>query len=510
MLKVNMIYSEKLPNLLWKTLLLALPFSSFPLLAEAVGGSAVAPLSFIPMVLLLVFWWLPDFLKRKMELSYHVKPLLIFFFVGILSTLFAGFREVPSFRDTSWWKQIAEVVITFFMGLGFYLVTIYMVKNKTFLRTTIIFITLSGVLIIIYSWVQYGSWIFLQRYPGWMVKLQSLISSSGKLYDRRATGFAYEPSWLAHQLNMLYIPLWLGMTIKKISIFNKKLFNRIPYEMVLCALAIMTLFMSFSRIGWITVILLMAYIGFRFTNEWVIKISRQPKNATMSKQERWKFLAKTWGRLILVFIFIIMIAGFILSAIDPRMADLFDFGSIGKTGFMGWASKLGFAERIVYWWAAFNVYQFFPILGAGFGLSGYYFPKSVPSYGYKLPEITRTLLSDSHIPNAKNLWVRVLAETGIVGFALFVSWVIQHWRDANEIEHTKTDPWISSMGFIGKLIIVAMIVEGFSLDTFGLPYYWIGLGLIAASWWINEREKNQTQESNNTGANMEVTSDIKA
>ena len=142
-----MIYSEKLPNLLWKTLLLALPFSSFPLLAEAVGGSAVAPLSFIPMVLLLVFWWLPDFLKRKMELSYHVKPLLIFFFVGILSTLFAGFREVPSFRDTSWWKQIAEVVITFFMGLGFYLVTLYMVKNKTSLRTTIFFISITPSLI---------------------------------------------------------------------------------------------------------------------------------------------------------------------------------------------------------------------------------------------------------------------------------------------------------------------------------------------------------------------------
>jgi hypothetical protein len=156
------------------------------------------------------------------------------------------------------------------------------------------------------------------------------------------------------------------------------------------------------------------------------------------------------------------------------------------------------------------VYQYFPVLGAGFGLPGYYFPQSVPGYGYRLPEITRTILTDLHIPNAKNLWVRVLSETGIVGFALFISWLIQHWRDAGEVERIKTDKLISSMGFIGKLIIIAMIVEGFSLDTFGLPYYWIGLGLIAASWWANERLKLTPQEFESTGANIEVTNDIKA
>ena len=48
-----------------------------------------------------------------------------------------------------------------------------------------------------------------------------------------------------------------------------------------------------------------------------------------------------------------------------------------------------------------------------------------------------------------------------------------------------------------------MIVEGFSLDTFGLPYFWIGLGLIASSWLIKD------QKSAKTGANIEVTSDNK-
>jgi glucose dehydrogenase len=60
------------------------------------------------------------------------------------------------------------------------------------------------------------------------------------------------------------------------------------------------------------------------------------------------------------------------------------------------------------------------------------------------------------------------------------------------------------MGLVGKLIVLAMIIEGFSLDTFGLPYYWIGLGLISASWLIKD------QKSAKTGANIEVTNDIKA
>jgi hypothetical protein len=46
------------------------------------------------------------------------------------------------------------------------------------------------------------------------------------------------------------------------------------------------------------------------------------------------------------------------------------------------------------------------------------------------------------------------------------------------------------MGLAGQLLIIALIVEGFSLDTFGLPYYWIGLGLIVASW----RAKSEYQD----------------
>jgi O-antigen ligase len=114
------------------------------------------------------------------------------------------------------------------------------------------------------------------------------------------------------------------------------------------------------------------------------------------------------------------------------------------------------------------------------------------------------VLTQNFIPNAKNLWIRLLSETGIVGFALFASWVLTHWRNADDLEKQSNPGLLKAMGLVGKLIVIAMIVEGFSLDTFGLPYYWIGLGLIASSWLI------QDQESAKIGANIEVTSDSRA
>jgi len=36
------------------------------------------------------------------------------------------------------------------------------------------------------------------------------------------------------------------------------------------------------------------------------------------------------------------------------------------------------------------------------------------------------------------------------------------------------------VGLTGQITIIGLIVEGFSLDTFALPYYWMTLGLVVA------------------------------
>jgi len=80
-----------------------------------------------------------------------------------------------------------------------------------------------------------------------------------------------------------------------------------------------------------------------------------------------------------------------------------------------------------------------------------------------------------------------LAETGILGFAFYASWVYLHWREAVQLERSGASEMERAFGFTGKLFILALIMEGFSMDTFGLPYYWIALGIVVAARRISQQ-----------------------
>ena len=477
-------FRDSLADLTWKLLLVALPITSFPLLSKLFGGTSVAPLSFLPLVLLILILVLPDFLKSK-ALPRQFQPLYVFFLIAILSIALAFLRELPSFRNIPIWRNAIEGLVTLLFGFGFYLVTIYCLKDQTQIRKALRWINLGGAIIILVVAAQYLSFKITGAFPKILSSLQVIVSASGRLYDGRATGLAFEPSWLAHQLNILYIPLWLGFTSRKESVYSRRLFGKIPYESLLLAGGIISMFLSFSRIGWITVIVVFMYLLFRLANSLINRFLAQREKKTGKKQNRKQhFLAKMllWLLLLIILLLLVFAAGLIIRRLDPRMETLFDVSLLKQYGIMGWASRLSIAERITYWQTAFNVYIKYPVLGSGLGVAGYYYPEMIPGFGYQLPETLSVMLYDGFIPNAKNLWVRLLSETGIVGFSVFVAWVVMHWSNAKIVEKRKQPGLFKALGLAGQLLIIALIVEGFSLDTFGLPYYWIGFGLIVASW----------------------------
>ncbi len=454
----------------------------------------VAPLSFLPMVLLVLLVVLPEFLTSK-TLPRQFKPIYIFFLIALFSLALAYLKELPSFRSIPIWKNSAEGVVTLLFGFGFYLVTIYCVKDQREILRALRWINLGGMVIILAATVQCFSFKTTGTFPQGLYLLQRIISSSGRLFDGRANGLAYEPSWLAHQLNILYIPIWLGFTARNESVYKKRLFGRIPFETLLLLGGTISIFLSFSRIGWLTIIAVSAYLFFMMANSTINRILDQRKQGTEKKPSIWRHIITKiilWLLLFSILLLLIFAAGLIMRKMDPRMDQLFELPVIKKFGIMGWASRLGFAERIIYWQSAFKVFEDHPWFGSGLGIAGYYFPEKTPSFGYRLPEILSVLLYDNFIPNAKNLWVRLLAESGIVGFSVFVAWVVSHWRDAKTVEKRKHSGLFRAMGLAGQLLIIALVVEGFSLDTFGLPYYWIGLGLIVASL----RVKSEFQPSN--------------
>lgn len=75
--------------------------------------------------------------------------------------------------------------------------------------------------------------------------------------------------------------------------------------------------------------------------------------------------------------------------------------------------------------------------------------------------------------------IRILAETGVVGLSIFLGWVVEVGASAARL-FRRTGVLANTLGLAGLLALLAMAIEGFSLDTFALPQLWITLGLVVA------------------------------
>jgi len=234
-------------NLSWGLLVSFLPITSLPLLSKAMGGTDVAPLSIVFLVVLVFIWWIPNLLQGR-GLPRQTVPLLIFFLVALISSLLAYALPIPLFKNVSMWKNELSGVVTLGIGICFYLITAAWITDERKLKTFFLIVNISGAIMLAYSLVQGLFVMVLNSVPAPFVQFQNLISASGTLFVNRVNGMAFEPSWFAHQLNMFYIPIWLGLSIRRISFHKVRVF-KITLENILLAVSLAVLFLSKSRIG---------------------------------------------------------------------------------------------------------------------------------------------------------------------------------------------------------------------------------------------------------------------
>ncbi len=71
--------------------------------------------------------------------------------------------------------------------------------------------------------------------------------------------------------------------------------------------------------------------------------------------------------------------------------------------------------RAAYTFGALGAYEESPIIGVGLGASGFYIYEHLPDWAMTtVPEIARQLNPENRLyPNPKNMYVRLLAETGL-------------------------------------------------------------------------------------------------
>jgi O-antigen ligase len=491
---------ESATAFLWYALLVTVPITSFPIIAKLAGGSQVSPLAGAPLFLLVLLWLIPRFLKRR-ALPALSLPLLVFISLALLSicaSFFIGIR--PSLNQTPLSRSLRGFA-TLLVGGAFYLVAAQIPDSREKIRKSLRWLYLGAAITLFWSTLQTFYVLNNMRLnvtnpnevPLWMNTIHRQFSTRS-LFSRRVTGMAFEPSWLADQLVILYLPLWFASVFRRFSVFSQK--KRIlSVESGLAIWGSLILFMSQSRIGFLSCFAIIGVLGLltflAFERLWLERRvrrreARRQEPPSVRRLRLWRILV--WTALIILLVCVILAVTLVLLRLDPRYARMFenwfaDDIPINEDPVYVFANQLLYAERVVYWDAGYKTFAQHPFLGVGLGNAGFFFLDNMPVIGSRLPELISIINGWSEFPNTKSLWIRILAETGIVGFLTFLIWLGLHAGAARRLYKMRKG-MLATLGLAGLLMLLSQFFEGFSLDTFALPQLWIFLGLIASAYLL--------------------------
>jgi hypothetical protein len=494
---------DQVCELLWAAGLIFLPISSFPLFSSY-SGALVAPLSLLPFFILFLLITLPLVFHRG-ELPKETVPLIVFFLVVVISCAAAYFFFIPGFKGKSIPTQEIRALFTLAVGLCFYLVTTSWVKSIDRLQNSWKYITMGGILVVAWAGIQ-AFYIFqnADSYPSWMNQVQSWLSVRSPQYSPRygrVNGLTYEASWFAHQMVMLYLPIWIAATYKKTSAFKIRLFH-ISAENVLLVAGVVVFFLSSPRIGLISVLLMLIYLFVRITLDiyrkivaYLSKMQNRRSAGSIPVHSNW---IKVLTGLSIIAVYTLVLAGIFYFAVQrdwrlaalvnnpPSTKELVGVLSLDQDTLLHLSQRFIFLERMVYWLNGWNVFNHYPWLGVGLGNAGFFFPKFAPAMGWATFEIRNVLFYLTQLPNVKSFWFRLLAETGIIGFSVFITWLYVLFQSTRLSLHNQNST-VRTFAFAGQLSLLAFIGEGFSIDSFAMPYLWVIAGLVAAIALISRR-----------------------
>jgi hypothetical protein len=472
---------------LWLFLLASIPVTSSPLVAVMLGKNPVSPLALIPLVLLVILWFLP-YLKRGGALPASSAPLLFFFLVCMASAALALGLPIFPFKDQTVLPREVRGLMTLTIGIAFYWTASCLPMTKRQMTLSLRALYLGAALTLLWSTIQIGLAVDDVKAVPWRLNAIHRLLSIRDLTTDRVTGLAYEPSWLGDQLVLLYIPFWLASLREGLSAFPWPK-RRPVVEGVLLCWSIGVLLLSQSRISQLGLMAMVgALVAARF---WALagRLAARIADWRPAVQTRRSSVRLgLWLASLVTVLGLVTAGAWVLGRFDWRIRRVFTFPSHleeirqlypGEVGYAV-ANRLAFAERVVYWGVGYRVFEEYPLFGVGPGNTGFFFEEALPPYGLRLEEIQKVLTAREYgFPNTKNLWIRLLAETGMVGFAAFLAWVV--CLVAGAIRLTRIwAPLPRMLGVAGLLAAIALVGEGFSLDSFALPQLWIVFGLVSA------------------------------
>ncbi len=481
-----------LSRFLWGAVLLTLPVTSFRYFPFLGKTTLVRPLAFYPLVLLIFVLGI-RWLRREVRLSLPgvFLPLAGFLLIALLMTAVGSLFAPLELRGQDYWGRALRAWVTVFIGITFFLAAIWMNRDEEDVRCSLKWLYIGLFLSVLWGGVQLLAFKTNLLEKETVTLWQRAFSMRELVRTNRVSGFAFEPSWLAGQIATMYLP-WLFAAV--LSGYRISRYKWI--EPVLALLAAFLLVMTYSRGG---IIIAVAAAGLTF-----ILVGRK----TMRRIWGWFTSAfhppaRSWNvilRLGVVLLIVMFVAG-----VFGFLAEREYFNNLFEIPEGGWQAYVihNFAgARVAYAWGAMRAFQLHPWTGVGLGASGFYIYQNLPDWALtSVPEIARHLSPTTHLyPNAKNLYVRILAETGLFGFALFVVFLFSILGNIQAVLRSR-DSFARFVGVAGLFSWLALALYMAIQDSFAISNLWVNLGILTGVFGVlTTSSRSRASRGNGRGA----------
>lgn len=454
--------------ILWGIVLFTLPVTSFRWLPEVFGKTDFRPLSFYPLAflapLVLVYLWRS---RKSFRWPVQTAPLAAFLLVALIATLLGSLYGPPSLRGQDYWNWALRTWISLAIGMGFFWVAVVMSRSEGVFRASLKWMYASLILTILWGLVQAAAIHTPLLDIKTLNPIQLSFSVRG-LVNNRISGFAFEPAWLADQIVIFYFPWLFGALLT-----GFRLTKYSWLEPVLLLGSLGTLLLTYSRSGIFGLLIVAVIVMLTVGRKLLVRLWSWVWTPLRTPGGRGKV-----GRVLLILGLILVLAASIwwLSSYD-YFARIWQFADKGSL--VDYIRSISAAPRVAYSLAGLEVNGLHPFFGVGLGGSSFYLFDHLPNWAYEnVIEITRQVSPDSNVmPVVRNMFVRLLAETGIVGFWLYLAFMLSILGAVRRmfLSSSKIMVYASTAGLS---IWLAVMIRFFTTSTLTSPTIWISLGVL--------------------------------
>jgi hypothetical protein len=464
----NAIFSvDSVVKFLWGAALFTLPVTSFryfPFLGDA---TYVRPLSLYPIALLLPLLLLQ---MARGKISFPragaLTPLTAFVLFALVATSIGALLSPIPLRGQEYFGRVIRAWATLIIGLAFFVAALWMNRDENDLRFSIKWLLAGFIMDILWSGVQGLAFYTPLLKKVTVTHWQRLFSMRELVKTNRVSGMAYEPAWLAGQIATVYLPWLFASLLTRVKVTRVKWL-----EMILLGFALLLLLATYSRGG-----LLTAGVALVLT---FLIAGRNEMTAA------WKWFIRGFqrgGNWLLRMGIVVIAAGALAGGVlflgqKGYIARIFN--SRAET-FLDFIIENSAGARAAQSYAAMGAYEKSPLAGVGLGASGFYIYNHLPDWAMTtVPEIARQISPDNNLyPNPKNLYVRLLAETGLIGFFIFTAFWFSILGDA--LLALKSNSSLTRyLGIAGLFSWLALATYNITQDSFATPNLWINFGILA-------------------------------